>query len=451
MRNITVGYFNLQEKNFISNIVINDNFLRLLARHVKLITIPVNKKKDIKKLFGKLKEYKLDYIYIDAFNFLLESFLLRERFGLDIPFICKLHTVYPWNNQYIFLIPLIRKYDIIYAPSRYARESFFRISGKFGVHFIPNFLDIDFIQNNISHNFKKDKKLITFMGRLVEKKGIGTLIRCMPEIIAKVNNAHLNIIGPLSGGGIKDKPKSKYVKRIERTVRQLKLTNRVHFKGVQLGLDKYRVLSESDIFVSPTTASEETFLIANLEALACAVPVITTNWAGNKELIKDGKNGFLIDINYGQDKKPKINTKQLISVIVKTLKNKQFEAKMRKSALTSARRYDYRRVLPRLTRLLKKRPQRQPRERWSLIKDKTVADLRGNFNKDFFFFLNFDTHFRKKTYTALYKDVLSTLSSKKKRPLRATKRMLRRSRTRDLAVVKRLRQNFEHFLLLKSN
>ena len=450
MRNIRVGYFDLQEKNFISGIVINDIFLRPLARYVKLIAIPVNKKKDIKGTFSRLKGYKLDYIYVDGYNFLLESFLLREKFESDTPFIVTLHTVFAWKENYTYLAPLIRKYDIIYAVSNYARKSFFRISDKFNVRVIPYCLDVDFIRSNISPNFKKDKKLITFMGRLVEEKGIGTLIRCMPEIIARAGAVHLNIIGPLSGEGMKDKPKSMYVKRIERIVRQLKLQSRVHFKGVQLGLDKYRLLSESDIFVSPTTALEEAFPMVNIEALACALPVVTTNWAGNKELVRDGKNGFLIDVNYGRDKKPKVDTRQLISVIVKTLKNKQLEAKMRKSALSNARRYDYRRVLPRLVSLLKKKVEAKVKSNWNPIKDKTVLDFRGIFNKDFFFFLNFDTHFRKKTYAALYKDVLSTFSSKKKRPSRAAKRMLRH-RSRDLAIVKKLRQNLEHFLLLRSN
>ena len=326
-RCIKVGYLDLLEDKFISRTVINGNFLRFLANYVKLITIPVNKRKDIKDVFSTLREYKLDYIYIDTFSLKLELFLFRERLGLDIPFIFTLHTVYPWWEVYIDLIPLIRDCDIICAPSEYAKESFSRISDKLSIPVIPYCLDTRFIQSNIPPDSKNDKKLITFMGRLIEEKGIGTLIKCMPEIIARGGNVHLNIIGPLNGHGINDKPKSSYVKELEETVRKLKLTNRVHFKGIQLGLNKYRLLSESDIFVSPTTAFEETFLMANFEALACAVPVITTDWAGNKELIKDGKNGFLIDVNYSQDKKPMINTTQLISMILKILRNKRLAMK----------------------------------------------------------------------------------------------------------------------------
>ncbi len=448
MKDIAVVYLKPKKEIFISNIINTNNFLDALSKYVRVKTIVTN----LEEVgFQRLKDSDIDYLLVDIKNFGVMQFILREKLQLNIPFIVILHAVYPWAGSLVRTIPLIRKEDIIIAPSEYARNSFLRISNRFNIQVINLFLDVKYIQDNISYDLKEHNiKLITFMGRLVEEKGIEALIRSMPEIIARAGNAHLNIIGPLSGGGIKDKPKSKYVKKLEGTVRQLKLTKRVHFKGVQLGLDKYRLLSKSNIFVSPTTALGEAFPVANIEALACRVPVITTNWGGNKELVRDGKNGFLIDVNYGQDKKPKINTEQLISAIVKTLKNKQLEAKMRKNALNSARRYDYRRVLPRLVRLLKKRPRGRPRERWNLIKDKTAADFRGSFNKDFFFFINFDSHFRKKTYAALYRDVLLAPYSQRERPLRATKRMLRH-KSRDLAIVKRLRRNLEDFLLLRSN
>ena len=447
MGNITVGYFDLQTRKFISDSAINTNFTELLARYVKLVSIPVKKRADIQMAFRKAGKYKLDYIYVDAYNFLLESFLLREKLALDIPFILTLHTIYVWFMKYIYLVPLIRQYDIIYAVSDYARKSFLRICDRFDIRAIPHCLDIGFIHDNIDGGHKEDRKVITFMGRLVESKGIEELIRCMPEIIAKAGDAHLNIIGPLSGEKTDDKPKSRYVRKLQKIVNEFKLMDRVHFKGVQTGLDKYRLLSESDVFVSPTIALEETFLMSNLEALACGVPVVTTNWAANNELIKHGRNGFLIDTQYSRDQRPRVNTRQLIYAIVKILSRKRLQHKMKADALAIARGYDYRRVIPRIVSLLKKRKPARQKWHWNAVKDKTVIDFYKIFNRDFFFFVNLGNFFRKNTYAALYSELTSVYSFNKKRAPRY-KKIGMRKRAKDFKMMKMLSQNFRDFLLL---
>lgn len=449
MQKISVGYLNLSKKTFISNLEITKNFLNPLRDYVDVKIISVGKLGEIEDSFKKIEKYKLDYLYLDVFNFLLPSFLIREKLGLDIPFILGIHTVYYWIDRYVYIIPLIREKDIIFSPATCTKESFLRISDKFDVRVIPNFLDVKFIQNNISVNLNKKKNFITFMGRLVEEKGIGTLIRCMPKIISQVENAHLNIIGPLSGERVADYPQSPYVRELKREAKRLKLTKQVHFKGARFGLDKYKMLAKSDIFVSPTTALE-VFPIANIEALACGVPVIATSWPGNKELIREGKNGFLVSVNNGPDKNPKVNTGQLVSLIVNTLKDKQFMQKMRRNCLLSAQGYDYRRILPRLVSLLRKKVKLKTKSKWNLIKGKTVLDFRGIFNKDTFFFLNFDNNYRKETYASLYKKSLQESCLKKEfHPRTARKKGLKRPQ--DIKITGKLRQNFLQFLLFKNN
>ncbi len=403
-RKITVGYFNLSKKTFISNIEISKNFLTPLKRYVNIKIISVPKREKIKDSFRNIEKYKLDYLYIDTFNFLLSSFLLREKLGLDIPFILGIHTVRGWIQKYMYIIPLLRKRDIIFTPSQYTKESFLKISDKFDVRVIPYFLDIKFIQKNIAFNFKEHSdRVITFMGRLTEQKGIGVLIKCIPKIISKINNAHLNIIGPLSGERITDHPQGSYVRKLKREVSRLKLTDRVNFKGVRFGLDKYRILSESDIFVNPTAAIEEAFPIVNIEALASGVPVIATSWAGNKELVSDGKNGYLVNMNYDNNKEPKVDTAQLISLIIKVLRNRRLNLRLKKNAIKTAQRFDYHEIVPKLVKLLKKRTRAKSKNTWGLIKNKKITDFKHLFNTNFLFFINYNTHFGNKTYASLYK------------------------------------------------
>lgn len=450
MKDIAVGYFDLLEKIHVSAITIDKNFLRPLRYYANVTIIPVAKRGEIEDSFRDIEKYKLDYLYVDCHYLFLQSFLLREKLGIDIPFIIVLHTVYTYKDRYVQVIPLIRKYDIILAPSGYAKESFLRISDKFDVKVVPYFLDIKFIQKNISNNFNEHKKVITFMGRLIKEKGIGTLIKCMPKIISKVNNAHLNVIGPLSGQDITDYPKSPFVKKIEREIRRLKLTNRIHFKGVRFDLDKYKILSKSDIFINPTTAKVDTFGVTNIEALACGLPVIATQWAGNRELITDGRNGFLVNVNYDEDKTPKVDTVQLISFIVKVLKNKRLNLKLKKNAMETAQKFDYRKVIPKFIKLLKKRKKAKFRNRWELLKNKRITDFSHLFNRDFLFFLFFFSDLRGQTYASLYKRIIVKGFSESR--YYSTTRSKGNKNTTDIIKIRdKILHNFIDFLLLRSD
>ncbi|MCM8824422.1 MAG: glycosyltransferase family 4 protein [Candidatus Omnitrophica bacterium] len=446
MRNIRLGFFALKDNNFISAVVNNNSFLDLLANYIEVIRIPIENRYEFRENFSKLlRTQSLDYLYVDSFNFLLESFLLRDKFGIDIPFILPLRSVFPWVRSYVFIIPLIREYDIIYSPSQYAKESFLRISYKFNVYVIPNSLDIKMIHNNIAGCDKdKNRKIITFMGRLVKDKGIEIILENMPKIIDKVKNAHLNIIGPLSSVGIKDYPKHPYVKSLEDKIKKLKLLSRVHFKGVQLGVNKYKMLAASDIFVTPTIAFGETFCIANLEALACGVPVITTNWGGVREIIKEGINGFLIDVDYKNYNSIRVDEKQMVSLIIDVLKDTKLNFRLREGALKISSSYDYRKIIPRFVNLLKNKEQKRFKSKWNIIKHKRVIDFRHLFNKDIFFFIYITNIFRKNTYLSLLKEH-NTFSKKIKRYKKS------QSNYGVISIIKKIEKEFFNYLLLKDN
>ena len=57
---------------------------------------------------------------------------------------------------------------------------------------------------------------------------------------------------------------------------------------------KSLVYAAADIFVSPVDNIQETFGLTLLEAMASGLPVVASDWSGYKDIVRDGKDGFLV-------------------------------------------------------------------------------------------------------------------------------------------------------------
>lgn len=404
---IKIGYLKNNKAQFISNIVVTDNLLNLLTNFVQVVKISVNPNNfDMQEL----KRLNIDYLLVDIKEFGIRQFILREKHQVNIPFIIMLHAIYHWFSPLIYIIPLIRKEDIIIAPSEYTKKTFLRISKQLKIYVIPHCLDILKIQKNISSRFKKHRKEIGFLGRLSEDKGIETLIDCIPEIISRVGDVHLNIIGPLSGGDIKDHPPSLFVKKLEKKVKKLKLTNNITFRGMQLGLNKYKILSQLDVFVSPSTEGE-TFCLTNLEALTCGIPVVTSDWEASRELIREGENGYLIKVAPSKNGSHILDKKQMISSVIRILQDEELALKMKGKARKIALHYDFRNIMPRLIRLLKKKYiKTNKNNRWKFLRNKRILDFKDCYQKEILFFI-YISGIGNKTYLDIYNEMQNSIKS----------------------------------------
>jgi glycosyltransferase involved in cell wall biosynthesis len=57
--------------------------------------------------------------------------------------------------------------------------------------------------------------------------------------------------------------------------------------------------SAADIYVAPSDNIQETYGLAIVKAMLARLPVVATNWSGQRDLVIDGETGIVIDIWLG--------------------------------------------------------------------------------------------------------------------------------------------------------
>ena len=117
------------------------------------------------------------------------------------------------------------------------------------------------------HRIPTEATIFLLVGSGYERKGVATAIRALAALPA---SAHLVVVG-----------RDAHAPRYARLARALKLSGRVHIAGPQSDPRPY--FGAGDVFVLPTLY--DPCPNAALEAMACALPVITSTKSGVAELV----------------------------------------------------------------------------------------------------------------------------------------------------------------------
>lgn len=112
------------------------------------------------------------------------------------------------------------------------------------------------------YNVRKDDKLILFLGRIHEIKGLDLLVKAFDKI--PNDNVKLAIVGGDYG----------FKSELDNLINDLNLNDKIIFPGVLTGQDKIEALVDCDIFVMPSRY--ESFTTSGLEAMACSKPLVLT-------------------------------------------------------------------------------------------------------------------------------------------------------------------------------
>jgi rhamnosyl/mannosyltransferase len=165
-----------------------------------------------------------------------------------------------------FLKKILKKANVIIASSpNYLSSSLVLKEFHDKVEIIPFGIDISFFQKRDEKKIREIREqfgspLVLFVGMFRYYKGLQFLIDAAESIKAK-----FLLIG-----------RGEFQKDLENQVRKKKLEAKIFFLGGVEDNELPAYYQASDIFVLPSTQRSEAFGIAQLEAMACGLPVIST-------------------------------------------------------------------------------------------------------------------------------------------------------------------------------
>ncbi len=281
--------------------------------------------------FFKLDLFHVHYAIPHAAVAFLARNILKSK-GLHIPFITTLHgtdiTLVGTNKSFLPVVEFtINASDGVTVVSESLKRdtlSSFKINRDIKV--IHNFVDFKRFRKTNKDHFKKaiapdGEKLIIHTSNFRKLKRVDDVIKVFQKISDQVPSKLL-LIG--------DGPDRQ---RVEEYCREVCQCVDVRFLGRQDAVEE--LLAVADLFIMPSAS--ESFGLAALEAMACEVPVISSNVGGIPEVNIHGKTGFLSDVGDIDDM-----AKNALSLLLDDQKLTEFK----QNALAQAQKFDLANILP---------------------------------------------------------------------------------------------------------
>lgn len=287
------------------------------------------------KMVSVVKNEKLDLLHVHyaiphASAAYMAKQILRKQ-GIYIPVVTTLHgtdiTLVGKDSSYEPVVTFsINESEGVTAVSEDLRREtleYFDITNEIRV--IPNFIDLEKFKKQKKDHFKKaicpnGEMLIVHTSNFRKVKRI-------PDVINVFNNIHKVVPSKLLMIG--DGPERN---EAEETCRVLGICDDVRFLGKLEAVEE--VLSVADLFLMPS--EKESFGLAALEAMACEVPVVSTNIGGIPELNVQGVTGFMSNVGDVEDM-----TKNALIIL-----DKNNLPSFKANALKRAQEFDIANILP---------------------------------------------------------------------------------------------------------
>ena len=296
------------------------------------------------KLVDVVKFEKLDLLHVHyaiphaSAAYMAQQILADQN--IKIPFITTLHgtdiTLVGKDPSFEPVINFsINKSNMVTAVSESLKKdtnALFKIKNKIEV--VPNFICINEYKLENNDFYKKrfapnNEKIICHISNFRKVKRIEDVLLSF-EIISREVDVKLILVG--------DGPERSVLEKISR---ESKFKNNIFFLGSLKSTKE--VLNISDLFFLPS--STESFGLSALEAMACSVPVISTQTGGVPEVVIDGESGFLSKVG---------DVEEMSRNALDILSNENNLSLFKENALKQAMKYDVKQILPKYEKIYEK-------------------------------------------------------------------------------------------------
>ena len=291
------------------------------------------------RVINKIKKWKLDVIHSHT-EFGVGTFARIIAKQLNIPLVHTYHTMYEDYVHYIthgyfdksskklveyltlfycdttaneLIVPTKKTWDLF--KEKYCLEK--------NIYVIPTGIEIErFYREKINklkvnelikkYKLSSEDFVLLFVGRLGKEKNVDFLIDCQKELLSKIPNLKLLIVG--------DGPEKE---EFEKKVKRLKLSDSIIFIGMVPWNEVPNYYQLANLFVTASTT--ETQGLTVIEAMAASIPPICIDDESFKLTVTDDLNGKLFK-----------NKKEYKSIILSLYEDKEKIREMAKQARINA-------------------------------------------------------------------------------------------------------------------
>lgn len=293
------------------------------------------------KLVDMVKLHKIEVLHVHyaiphAYAGYMAKKMLAEE-NIFIPMVTTLHgTDITLVGNHPFYKPAvtfsINNSDVVTSVSQSLKDDTLRLFDiKKEIHVVPNFIDIPKKTNPVTDcqrdlMAEKHERIITHVSNLRKVKRVQDVIEIFDRI-QKKTPSKLIMVG--------EGPERE---SCERLCEKKGISEKVMFLGNSNEVDK--ILCFTDLFLLPS--EKESFGLAALEAMACGVPVISSNTGGLPEVNIQGVSGFLSEVG---------DVEEMAENALKILATDETLNAFKKQAIESAMVFDTKKVVPMYVKL----------------------------------------------------------------------------------------------------
>ncbi len=291
-----------------------------LALASKMVDVVLNEKLDLLHVHYAVPHASAAY---------MAQQILKTK-GYEIPFITTLHgtdiTIVGKDatNEPVVTFSINESDGVTAVSEDLKKDTLEHFEISVPIEVIPNFIDLERFKKQPREHFKKaicpnDEKLVVHTSNFRKVKRVDDVLKVFCEV-RKVVPSKLLLIG--------DGPERKKMEDMAREI----CTEDIRFLGKLEAVEE--VLSVSDLFLM--TSEKESFGLAALEAMACEVPVVSSNAGGLPELNNEGISGYVCDVG---------DIDMMVKRAIHILDNGNLDT-FKKGALARAKEFDVNNILP---------------------------------------------------------------------------------------------------------